>query len=807
MSAAAETPLSGERDEAAYLDEQFTYRADGIDLVTAQGSYIADILLPGMVDAAFVRSPVARATIRSIDLQAASQAAGVIRVATGADIARSIPRSLPWASKVLHPSEFASEKFNLPSYRLLPDQAVHHEGECVAVVVAENRYKAEDAAELVDVRYDEQPPVLDPEFSLSPGCDRIYPDVPGNLALEGQFGSKEEPGAVFKDSALVLRRRYRMNRSGNPPLETGGVIAQFERGRLTVWSTSQRPHMLRVALADILGLPASRVRVISAQNIGGGFGWKSPMYRETAVVAWLAMQCGRPVRWIEDRTEALKKGVHERDQIWDLTAAFDARGKLLALDADIIADVGCVLIDMYGLLAARLSATVPSPYDIPWIRSHLRCAVTHKAPMGVNRPAGRMPGVWAIERLMDDAARELGMSGFEIRLANLVREFPYASPLGSMRGGKLTDSDYLGSMTRLAQVFRLDERREEARRLRAAGRKVGVGVAACVELCRPTCSFGGAQLYNQPTYAAVSLRMHPDGSLSVLSGDAPQGQQRHTTMARIISGELGIDPKAIEVYTGDTLLSPLTQSNTDVATVCAIAARRLRAKIIAIASHLLKAPPIEANFICRDSVVTYAPDGRAQTFGEIAWAAIMRPFLMPDGQVPDLAETAYFETEFSPTSFGAHAAMVEVDAELGKLRILSYGFVSDSGKPLNPRGLRTALIAGIATGIGGTTHEAYIYDDQGQLITSSLKDYTMLGAGEMPEELILAHHDTPTSATIYGHKRMISEGVASGVPPAIANAIIDAFDGGIDLRVIPFFPSDLWRAANAPDGADPGAAR
>jgi carbon-monoxide dehydrogenase large subunit len=602
---------------------------------------------------------------------------------------------------------------------------------------------------------------------------------------------------LFNEAALVLRRRYRMNRSGNPPLETLGVIAQYENRRLTVWCTSQRPQMLRIALADILGLPASRVRVISAQNIGGGFGWKSPMYRETAVIAWLAMQLDRPVRWIEDRTEALKKGVHERDQIWDMTAAFASDGKLLGLQSEVIADVGSVLVDMYGLLAARISATVPFPYDIPWVHSHLRCAITNKAPMGVNRPAGRMPAVWAIERLMDDAARQLGVSPAQIRLTNYVKKFPYVSPLGSMRGGQLTDSDYVGSMDKLLRVFRFDERQQEAKRLRASGRKVGVGLAACVELCRPTCSFGGALLYNQPTYAAVSLRMYPDGSVSIMSGDAPQGQMRHTTMAKVISEELGVDLKLIEVYTGDTLLSPVTQSNTDVASVCAIAARRLRSKVIAVASHLMKVKSDESNFACAKGIVTHLPDGRTMGFREVAWTAIMRPFLLPDGSVPDLAETAYFETSYSPTSFGVHAAMVEVDPDLGKLRILSYGFVGDCGKPLNPRGLRTAVTAGIATGISNTTHEAYIYDDQGQLITSNLKDYAMLTAGEMPEELILDYHDTPTPATIYGHKRMISEGVASGVPPAIANAIIDAFEGSIDLTVVPFFPGDLWAAASA----------
>ena len=786
----------GEQLSDSELGGDFIYHSDGVSLVTGQGSYIADLKLAGMLDAAFVRSPIARGTIKGIDRQRAAAFPGVAYIATGADIAKSHPEKLPWASRVLHPSEFVTEKFNLPSYSLLPIDTVSYEGECVAVVAAENRYLAEDAVERLDIDFEELAPVLDPEVSLSDGCDQIFPDIKANLALEGSFGSKEIPASVFDNAALVIKRRYRMNRSGNPPLETGGIIAQFENQRLTVWSTSQRPQMLRIALADILKLPASKVRVISAQNIGGGFGWKSPMYREAAVISWLAMQLKRPVRWIEDRTEALKKGVHERDQIWEMRAAFAADGRMLALDSDVVADVGSVLVDMYGLLAARLSATVPSPYDIQYVRSHLRCAITNKAPMGVNRPAGRMPGVWAIERLMDDAARELGISPIDIRMINFVREFPYASPLASMRGGKLTDSDYIGSMQTLMKAFRMEERLEEVKRLRAQGRKVGIGVSTCVELCRPTCSFGGALLYNQPTYAAVSLRMYPDGSVSIMSGDAPQGQQRHTTMAKIVAEELGADARLVEVYTGDTLLSPVTQSNTDVASVCAIAARRLRSKVIATASHLLGVAKVEENFICRNGLLTHVPDGKTMTYREIAWAAIMRPFLLPADAVPDLAETAYFETEFSPTSFGAHAAMVEVDEKLGKLRVLSYGFVGDSGKPLNPRGLRTALIAGIATGISNTTHEAYIYDDRGQLITSTMKDYSMLTAGEMPDEIVIDHHDTPTTATIYGHKRMISEGVASGVPPALANAVIDAFDGKISITTVPIFPGDLWKAAN-----------
>lgn len=770
----------------------FIYNSDGVALVTGQGCFIADLVLPRMAEVAFLRSPIARGVIKGIDTKAAAAAEGVLRIATGEQIKVSVPKTLPKASMVLHASEHAPEKFHLPAYYLLPTNAVHFEGEAVAAVVAENRYLAEDAVELVDVQFEEQRPVLDPEQSLRPGCDQLFDDVAGNLALEGHFGSKEEPGSTFAEANLVLQRRYRMNRSGNPPLEALGVVAQYENRRLTVWSTIQRPQILRIALADIFGIPASRVRVIAPQNIGGGFGWKSPMHRETAVVAWLAMQLARPVRWIEDRTEALKKGIHERDQIWDMKAAFAADGKILALESNVIADVGSVLVDMYGLLPSRISATMPFPYHIPWIRTHLQCAITNKAPMGVNRPAGRMPAIWAIERLMDDAARELGLSPVKIRTTNFVRTFPYTSPLG----GTLTDSDYLGTMEKLLKVFDYEKRVQEAKLLRAAGRKVGVGLAACVELCRPLCSFGGALFYNQPQYASVSLRMYPDGSLSIMSGDAPQGQMRHTTMAKVTARELGMDPEMIEVFTGDTLLSPVTNSNTDVASVCAIAARRLRTKVIRVASLLLGVPAEEASFSCADGVVTHVPDGRTITFREVAWSAIMRPFLLPEGSTPDLAETAYAEAPYSPTSFAAHAAMVEVDPEVGKIRVLSYGFVGDCGKPLNPRGLRTAVMAGIATGLSNTTHEAYIYDDQGQLITSNLKDYAMLTAGEMPQELIIEHHDTPTSATFYGHKRTITEGVPTGVPPSIANAIMDAFEGQVDLTVVPFFPGDIWNAVN-----------
>jgi len=794
-----------EAPEDTVSADPFIYYADGAALLRGKGSYIADIKLPRALEIAFVHSPIARGLIKRIDTDAAASSPGVVRVATGPEIARSVPTALPRASMVLHASEDAPERFNLPAYHLLPTDSVHYEGEAVAVVAAESRYLAEDAAERIEIEYDEQRPVLDPEAALSSGCDQLFPDVAGNLALEGHYGSREDAGSLFDTAALVLRRRYRMNRSGNPPLETRGVVAHFEDRRLTVWATIQRPQILRIALADILGLPASRVRVIAPPNMGGGFGWKSPMYRETAVIAWLAMQLDRPVRWIQDRTEALKTGIHERDQIWDMVAAFDAGGKLLGLQSEVIADVGSVLVDMYGLVPARISATLPFPYDIPWIRTHLRCAITNKAPMGLNRPAGRMPAVWAIERLMDDAARALGISTAQIRLDNFVKRFPYASPIAGPLGGRLTDSDYVGTMNKLLKVFRFEERLEEAKRLRASGRKVGVGLAACVEICRPVCSIGGVLFYNQPQFAAVSLRMYPDGSVSIMSGDAPQGQMRHTTMAKVTAEELGIDPEVIEVYTGDSLLSPITNSNTDVASVCAIAARRLRSKVIAIASHLLRVEANESNFACAKGVITHLPDGRTMSFRQVAWTTIMRPFLLPDGTTPDLAETAYLEAPYSPTSFAAHAAMVEVDPELGKIRILSYGFVGDSGKQLNPRGLRTAVIAGIATGISNTTHEAYIYDENGQLITSNMKDYAMLTAGEMPDELIIDHNDTPTAATVYGHKRMISEGVPTGVPPAMANAIIDAFGGDADLTVVPFFPGDLWAelSMDSPKGGAP----
>ena len=787
------------REEAA-PEDAFIYHSDGAALLAGKGNYIADLKLPGMLEVAFLRSPLARGRIKSISTEAAAAADGVAYVATGPDIRKSVPTALPRASMVLHASELAPEAYNLPSYHLLPIDAVHFEGEAVAAVVAKSRYLAEDAADLIDIEFEEQAPVLDPEASLAPGCEQIFEDVAGNLALEGNYGSKEAPGSLFEDAPLVLRRRYRMNRSGNPPLEPLGVVARYENRRLTVWSTIQRPQMLRIALADILKIPMSRVQVIAPQNIGGGFGWKSPMHRETAVIAWLAMQVGKPVRWIEDRTEALKKGIHARDQIWDIVAAFDANGKILGMKNEVIADVGSALVDMFAVRAARSSCTVPPPYHIPWVRTHLKCAVTNKAPVGYNRPAGRMPAVWAIERLMDDAARKLKLSPLQIRRTNFVKEFPYPSPLGGQRG-MLLESDYFGTVDKLLDVFRYEERVQEVKQMRAAGRRVGISIATCVETCRPLCSIGGVVSYNQPQYASVTMRMYPDGSLSIMTGDAPQGQMRHTTMAKITAEELGADVHAIEVYTGDSLLSPITNSNTDVTSVCAIAARRLRTKVIGVAAHLMKVPVEEKDFKCARGTITHLPDGKTLSFRDIAWAAMMRPFMLPEGSVPELSETAYFEPPYAPTSFAAHAAVVEVDAEVGKIRVLSYGIVGDVGKILNPRGLRTGIISGIATGISNLTHEAYIYDDQGQLITSNLKDYAMLTAGEMPDEIVIGHNDTPTAVTVYGHKRMITEGVPAGVAPAVANAIINAFDGAVDITTIPIFPGDLWACTNGAPAA------
>lgn len=783
--------------------DKFMFNGEGEALVRGQGVFIADIKLPRMLEIAFLRSPIARGKIRQIDTAAAQAAAGVARVITGHDIWADLPKLLPRAAQVLHPSELAPEKYCLPAYPILPTNAVQFEGEALAMVAAESRYLAEDAVEMIAVDFEEQVPILDPEKSLAPGCEQLFDDVPGNCALENTYGNQEDPGNAFRDAALVLQRTYRMNRSGNPPLETLGVVAKYENRQLTVWATIQRPHMLRVALSDILGIPNSRVRVIAPPNMGGGFGWKSPMHREVAAIAWLATKLKRPVRWIEDRTEALKKGIHERDQTWKMEAAFHADGRIRALRSELIADIGSLLVDMYGLLPSRLSATMAFPYDIPWIRTHLRCALTNKAPMGVNRPAGRMPAVWAIERLMDDAARRLGMSPVHIRMVNFVKKFPYQSPLG----GQLTDSDYLGTMRKLLDRFRYEERRAEAAKLRAQGRKVGVAVAAAVELCRPLCSLTGSMFYNQPQYASVVLRMHPDGSISILSGDAPQGQARATTMVRVVARELGANPALIEVYTGDTLLSPVTNSNTDVSSVCAKAARTLKTKLLKVASLLLKVEFVEGNFGCSRGVVTYLPDGRQLSFRDIAWTTIMKPFLLPRDQIPDLMVAAYEEAPYAPTAFGAHAAMVELDPETGKLTILAYTFVGDAGKVMNPRGLRTAVIAGIATGISNTLHEAYIYDDNGQLITSNLKDYAMITAPEMPEEIIVDHNDTPTPATLYGHKRTISEGVPSGVPPVLANAIIDAFEGKIDITVVPCFPGDLWSAAKAAESRTEGVSQ
>ncbi|MBI2370171.1 MAG: xanthine dehydrogenase family protein [Deltaproteobacteria bacterium] len=762
-------------------------------LITGEGAYVADLARPGMVHAAILRSPYARARIRAVDLTAARQSPGVLLALAFEDLQPAGPLPLP----VPHPALKAAQEFPLAP------GMVHYVGEPVAVVVAEERYAAEDALDLIRVEYEPLPPVVDPERALAADAPLVHEELGTNVAahLEQETGDVER---AFREADHVFRERFRVLRGSGQSIEARAVLAAYDPllQALTVWSSTQTPHLIRRGLAPLLNLTEAQIRII-APDVGGGFGSKGVFYPEEFLVPFLAIRLGRPVKWVEDRREHLQTAIQERGQVHEVEVAVRRDGRILAVRDRFVADQGAYT--PWGIVVPVLTATmVPGPYKIPNYRFEVTVVYTNTVPSAPVRGAGRPQAVFVMERMVDRVARELGLDPAEVRFRNFIppHEFPYVVGLRS-RDGRLQTYDsgnYPEGLTRALRLIGYEEVRKEQERLRAEARYLGVGMACCVEAT------------GLGPHEGATVRVDPSGRVYLYTGASPQGQGHETMLAQVCADALGVELEEITVVTGDTAGIPQGTGTfaSRIATVAAnavtAAATEVRARALRAGAYLLEARVEDLDLISGRVQVRGVPE-KGVPLGQVARVAagaVPGPGSpMPEGVETSLEATSYFTPAQAAYASGTHAAVVEVDVETGMVKVLKYGAIHDCGRMINPMIVEGQVCGGVAHGIGNALLEEPVYDGSGQLLTSTFMDYLLPSAAEVPE-ILLDHVETLSPLNPLGVKGA-GEGGTIPAPAAIAAAVEDALAPfGVRITEVPLSPERLRRLISRGERAQDG---
>jgi aerobic carbon-monoxide dehydrogenase large subunit len=743
-------------------------RREDARLVTGRGRYVSDVALPGLLEAAFVRSTRAHALVHGVDVAAATGAPGVVAVIVAADL-----DGIATALRARNGTPGYSE-CDMP---ILARDKVRLAGEAVALVVADSRYRAEDAAQLVHVDYEDLPPVMSIEDALAEGAPAIHDEVPDNLFNRFETAT-DGLDTVFAGADEIVEIEIRQQRYCAVPMEARVAIASYDpsTAELTAWLSSQIPHIARTGLAKHLDMPENKVRVI-APDMGGGFGSKVVLYPEDVAIAAASKLLRRPLKWVSDRSEDLHATTHGREQIHRLRAAASSEGRILAVSSELYAANGAYAPWPYSasLDSGQASENVTGPYDIPAYGRKVRAVVTNKAPMGPYRGVGRVIACLGMERAMDDLADRLGLDPLEVRRRNLVREFPHTTAVGL----RFESGDYVRMLDMLEDAIGWKELRAENERLRGEGVYRGLGVALAVEQS----AYGPRALAARKLeltlgYDSAAIRVEPDGRVRVAVGLHNHGQGHETTIAQIAASELGIAADDIEVVWGDTDRVPYGLGTwASRSTVCCggatiLASRDIKAKVLRLASEMLEASAGDLELENGQITVRGTPS-RGVSFREVARRAAFEPDLLPDGEEPGLEVTRRFVPP-DPGTFAssAHAAHVELDPDTGAVTVLRYVVAEDCGTVVNPMIVEGQVHGGVAQGIGGALYEHLVYDGAGNLITGSFMDYLIPTACELPD-VDITHLESPSPFVPGGFKGM-GEGGAVNSPATIVSAVNDA---------------------------------
>lgn len=756
-------------------------------LITGQATYVDDIKLVGMLHMSVLRSPYGHARINSINVEAARKHPGVFAVYTAADLKDAVG-VVPVAVPV---GLIAS---GMGVRNALAEGKVRFYGDPVAVVIADARYTARDARDLIEVDYEPLPAAVDVEQAMQPGAPLLYEDFGTNVVLSSHPDS-EEIDKVFAqtkaDGGINFKARFVNQRLAPMPMETRGVVAQFTKSdrKLTVWSSSQIPHLLRNLLASQLGLPQHQVHVI-VPEVGGGFGCKLNVYPEELVASFASMKLGRPVKWIEDRSENLAATIHGRGQTDYVEVAATKEGKVTGVKIYGISDLGSYAQIFTDVIMIAFGFPVScGAYDIPNIHLSFDLVFTNKAPTDAYRGAGRPEATYLIERVMDLVARELGKDPTAVRRTNFIQpnQFPYKSAAGSV----YDTGDYEPALDKAMKLIGYSELRAEQARRKASGDKklLGLGVSSYIEIC----GFGPKGSAPVGLYESARMRVEQSGTVMVYTGSSPHGQGEETTFAQIVAGEFGIPVEQVVILHGDTDSTPEGRgtygSRTTAVGGSAVytAAQRLAEKMKQIASHMLEASVDDITLEDGKFSVTGSPQ-KAVGFNDVALTANLSNTLHPSIE-PGLETTVFWEPEACVFPFGTHICAVEVDRDTGEAKIVRYVAVDDCGRQLNPLIIEGQVHGGIAQGVGQAMFEGVEYGEDGQLLTASLMDYAMPYAHELP------HYELDSTITLTPVNPLGVKGIGEagtiGSTPAVSAAVADAL--GVAHVDMPYKPEKLWK--------------
>jgi carbon-monoxide dehydrogenase large subunit len=772
--------------------------------ISGRGQYVDDIKLPGMTYAAFVRSPHAHARIKGIDVSAAKTHPGVVAVFTGKDMAGVNSLPCGWDLRKEKGVPGVVQDLAIVPHMPLTSDAARHVGDPVAVVIADSRAAAEDAAEKVDVSWEPVASVTATDKAAAPNAPKIH-DVPtGNVAFKWALGDAAATDAAFAKADVKVKKRIVNQRLVANAMEPRACVARYEdaTGELTLWVTSQNPHVHRLLMcAFVLGIPEHKVRVISP-DVGGGFGSKIFLYNEEVVCSWASRLLKRPIRWTSSRREAYLTDAQGRDHITEAELALSKDGTMLGLRVNTTANLGAYLSTFAPAVPTFLYGTLLNGvYAIGAIHVEVTGVFTNTTAVDAYRGAGRPEACYVLERIVDAGAAALKMDPAALRRKNFIPKFSGA--FQTHVAVSYDSGDYAGAMDKLLQIFDYQKFRTEQAAARKAGRLIGVGFSTYIEACSIAPSkVVGALGAGAGLYESGKVRVHPTGMVTVYTGSHAHGQGHETTFAQLVGDELGIPIEQIEIVHGDTGAVPFgmgtygSRSASVGGTAIKMSLDKIKEKGKRIAAHLLEASPKDMEYVNGQFQVKGVPS-KAVPFGAVALTAYV-PHNYPEGLEPGLEETSFYDPSNFCFPFGAHACVVEIEPETGKVKLVRYVAVDDVGNVINPMIVDGMVHGGIAQGVGQALWEGAVYDgDSGQLVTASMMDYAMPKADMLP----MYETDrtvTPTPVNPLGIKGAGETGTIAATP-AVVNAVVDALGGlGVDhIEAMPLTPERVWTIIQA----------
>ena len=757
-------------------------RVEDPRLIKGIATYVDDLKLPGVLYAEFVRSPHANAKINSIKTDGAKKLSGVVGIFTGADVNDKVG-TIPCASPLPGGKS--------PDHTVLAGARAYFVGHPVAVVVAETRAIARDALDLIDVDYEPLPAVIDPEKALEKGSPLTHPELGTNVAFTWNLLGGDVD-AAFKEADKVLKLRIVHPRLTPMAIEPRGCAALWHPGEssLTIWTSTQIPHLVRTLLPGLIRIPENKLRVV-APEVGGGFGSKLNLYAEEAVVSHLAIRLDRPIKWIEGRRENAAATVHGRDQIGDHEIAIQKDGTVLAIRSKTIADVGSYWQLLTPAIPTLTGIMLCGCYKLKAVRMDVTGVHTNKMSTDAYRGAGRPEAAYVIERVMDFVATELGLDPMQVRLKNMPKstEFPFKTATGLL----YDSGNYQAALEKAQELAEWPELLQERDAARKAGRLFGIGVSTYVEIC----ALGPSKTMAAGGWEWGCVRIEISGKVTVITGTTPHGQGQETSFAQIAADWLGVPIEDIVVLHGDTATAHFgrdtygSRATALGGSAIVMSIEKIIEKAKSLAAALLQSTPKEIEFKDGKFFVT-GETQNALGWGQIASEAYVAKNL-PPGLEPGLEASSFFEPPNCTFPFGTHIVAVEVDRDTGQVKILKYIAVDDCGKQVNPLLVEGQVQGGIAQSIGAALMEKTVYDENGQLLTGEFMDYAIPRATDIPD-FVLGSTETPSPSNPLGVKG-VGEAGTIGATPAIANAVIDALSPfGIRHLDLPFTPERVWRA-------------